>query len=184
VRNFILMVLLGAAAVASWIYSRPEPAQAPRRSGGDDAPLGYYLSGARIVGTDENGREAYRILAGRLEEQTGADRLLLERVQIEYHPTDRVPWIITAGNGSAPKDRSRLELGGRVELRSSPTDGSAPVHVATESLRFDPNTSDAESDTPTDLSVGDWKLSGKRLRANLKDERLKLESDVHGKFAR
>jgi LPS export ABC transporter protein LptC len=178
------MLGLGAAAVASWIYSRPEPVSSPRRSGGDDTPLGYYLRGARIVGTDEEGREAYRISADRLEEETGDDRLLFENLEIEYHPSDEVAWTITAGAGSGPKDRSQFELGDRVEVHSDPTDGSAPVHIVTDSLTFDPDTSTAESDATTHLRVGDWQLSGNRLRANLKDGRLKLESEVHGKFSR
>jgi LPS export ABC transporter protein LptC len=178
------MLLLGAAAVASWIYSRPEPVAAPRRASGDEAPLGYYLRGARLVGTDANGQVAYRILADRLEEQPDQERLLLEQVRIEYHPANEVPWQITAGTGSAPKDASELELGGGVELRSEPTDGSSPVQISTQSLRFTPGTSSIASDQTAKLRIGDWHLEGKGLRAHLKDERLQLESDVHGKFAR
>jgi LPS export ABC transporter protein LptC len=183
-RNVLVMILLGAAAVASWIYSLPGPAARPERSSGGDAPLGYYVRGARLLRTDETGHVAYRILAQRLEERTDEERLLLEGVQIEYHPANEVPWIITAGNGSAPKDASRLDLGGGVELRSEPTDGSSPTHIVTDSLRFELKSSTAISDQRTELSVGDWHLSGKGLRAHLKDEWLRLESDVHGKFAR
>jgi LPS export ABC transporter protein LptC len=183
-RNVILMLLLGAAAVASWIYSMPEPEEAPRRTNGGDAALGYYLRGARLLGTDENGQVAYRILADRLEEQTDQERLLLERVRIEYRPANELPWVITAGTGSAPKDASQLDLGGGVELRSEPTDGSTPMCLSTQSLTFQPESSSVASDEATELCAGDWHLSAKRLRANLKDERLQLESDVHGKFAR
>jgi lipopolysaccharide export system protein LptC len=184
VRNVILMLLLGAAAVTSWIYGLPGPVEAPQRASGNDAPLGYYLRGARMLGTDETGHVAYRILADRLEEQTGQERLLLERVRIEYQPANEIPWVITAGSGSAPKNGSRLDLAGGVELRSEPADGSAPVHISTETLRFEPESSTAASDQHTELRVGDWHLSGKGLDAHLKDERLKLESDVHGKFSR
>jgi LPS export ABC transporter protein LptC len=178
------MLLLGAAALASWIYGMPGPVEAPRRASGGDAPLGYYLRGARLLGTDETGRVAYRILAERLEEQTGEDRLLLEQVRIEYQPANEVPWVITAGNGSAPKDGSRLELGGGVEIHSQPTDGSKPVLISTRELTFEPESSIATSVQRTELRVGDWQVSGTGLNANLKDERLKLESQVHGKFSR
>ena len=59
-----------------------------------------------MLRTDENGHVAYRILANRLEEHANEERLLLEGVQIEYHPANEVPWIITAGNGSARSRRS------------------------------------------------------------------------------
>lgn len=183
-RNLILMLLLGAAALASWIYSMPGPVEAPVHSASSAAPLGYYLRGARLVGTDESGHVAYRILADRLEEQTGQERLLLEQVRIEYQPADQVPWVITAGTGSAPKDGSRVELGGGVELRSEPTDGSSPVLISTAALTFEPASSTAASDQKAEVRVGDWRLSGTGLTANLKDERLKLESQVHGKFSK
>ncbi len=177
------MLLLGAAAAASWIYSLPGPVEPPQRSSGGDAPLGYYVRGARLLRTDESGHVAYRIRADRLEEHADEERLLLEGVQIEYRPPNEVPWTITAGNGSAPKDASQLDLGGGVELRSEPAEGT-PTRIATESLRFELESSTAVTDRRTELSIGDWHLSGTGLRAHLKDERLRLESDVHGKFAR
>lgn len=183
-RNVIVMLLLGAAAVASWFYSLPDPVAPARRSSGDDAPLGYYMRGAQLLLTDEDGHVAYRILADRLEEQPGQERLLLERVQIEYQPANEVPWVITAGAGSAPKDASLLDLTGGVEIRSEPTDGSRPYHIKNESLRFESYNSSVTSDALTEMRVGDWQLVGKGLRANLKDERLALESEIHGNLAR
>ncbi len=146
VRNLILIVLLGAAAAASWWWSRPAPVEAPRSRASGDQDLGYYLRGARMLGTDESGRVAYKIFADRLDERPGEDRLLLERVQIDYHPPDQMPWVITAGSGSATRDRSEIELADGVEIQSQPTDGRAPVHVTTSKLRFLPLTSLAETD--------------------------------------
>jgi lipopolysaccharide export system protein LptC len=181
-RNLLLIVLLGAAAVASWLWSRPTSVEPPRRRAGGDAELGYYLRGARLLGTDANGRAVYRILADRLEERPNQDRLLLERVQIEYHPTGELPWVITAGSGSATRDHSELELKDGVEIRSQPTDGSAPVHVTTPALTFRPPSSSAESDQRVVIDAGSWHLEGVGLRSLLKDDRVELKSDVHGKF--
>ena len=84
-RNFLLIVLLGTAAVASWLWSRPTSLEQPRRREGGDAELGYYLRGARLLGTDESGRAAYRILADRLEEHPDQERLLLGRSKKSGH---------------------------------------------------------------------------------------------------
>jgi len=180
VRNFLLIVLLGTAAVASWLWSRPTSLEQPRRREGGDTELGYYLRGARLLGTDESGRAAYRILADRLEEHPDQERLLLEHVQVEYHPPGDLPWVITASSGNATRDRSELELKDGVEIRSQPTDGSAPVHVTTPTLRFLPPTSSAESDDRVVIDAGRWHLEGVGL--HLKGDRVELESDVHGKF--
>jgi LPS export ABC transporter protein LptC len=183
VRNLILIVLLGAAAAASWWWSQPAPVEAPRPRATGDQELGYYLRGARMLGTDESGRVAYKILADRLDERPGEDRLLLERVQIDYHPPDQMPWVITAGSGSATRDHSEIELADGVEIQSQPTDGRAPVHVTTAKLRFLPMTSLAETDQHVVMSVGSWHVEAKGLRTLLKADRMELESDVHGQFA-
>jgi LPS export ABC transporter protein LptC len=183
VRNLILIVLLGAAAVASWWWSRPAPIEAPRARPTGDEELGYYLRGARMLGTDDSGRVAYRIFADRLDERPGEDRLLLERVQIDYRPPDQMPWVITAGTGSATRDHSELELADGVEIHSEPTDGRAPVHITTATLKFLPMTSLAETEQRVVITAGSWHVEGTGLRTLLKADRLELESDVHGKFA-
>jgi LPS export ABC transporter protein LptC len=76
-----------------------------------------------------------------------------------------------------------LDLVGNVEVRSSPTDGSEPLTIATEKLRFSPDTSSAESDGPVEIHVGDWQLTTIGLRTHLKGDTLELESQVHGTFA-
>jgi LPS export ABC transporter protein LptC len=179
------MVVLAAIAAATWLYGR-EPPPANDRSGsrGDAPPLGYYLSGAELLGTDEQGRIAYRILADRLEELPDRELLRLAGVRVEYNPVDEVPWHISARGADAPKDGSRLDLNGNVELRSAPTDGSEPMLIATEALRFFPDSSSAESDEAVRIRVGDWHLDAVGLRTHLKGDALELESDVHGTFAR
>jgi len=183
VRNLILVVLLGAAAAASWRWSRPAPVEAPAPRATGDQELGYYLRGARMLGTDESGRLAYKILADRLDERPGEERLLLERVQIDYHPPDQMPWVITAGSGSATRDHSEIELADGVDIQSQPTDGRAPVHVTTAKLRFMPMTSLAETDQHVVMSAGSWHVEATGLRTLLKADRMELESDVHGQFA-
>src|SRR5882672_4920006 len=181
VRNLILIVLLGAAAVASWYFSLPSAVEPRPTSSGDDAPLGYYLRGARILGTDESGRVAYSLVAARLEEHPNEERLLLSDVKIDYMPPDTVPWVITAATGSAPKNRAVVDLKGGVELRSDPP-GSQPIRIDTETLTFVPTTSTAVTDQPVAVAIGTWHLDAVGLRARVKDQTLALESNVHGKL--
>ncbi len=178
------MVVLAALAVATWLYGRV-PTTVERRLPVEGAqPLGYYLRGARMLGTDEQGRIAYRILADNLEEMPEQQRLKLDGVRIEYLPPDSDSWLISATAGTAPKDGSELELVGNVSLRSEPRAGGKPVIIAAEALRFFPNTSSAESDTPVSIKVGDWYVEAGRFRTLLKGNVVELESKVHGKFVR
>lgn len=183
-RNTLVMVVLAALAVAAWLYGRvPSTAQRPVPAEGAQ-PLGYYLRAARMLGTDEQGRIAYRILADNLEELPEQQRLKLDGVRIEYLPPDADSWLISAAAGSAPKDGSELALNGNVTLRNEPRNGGKPIVIAAETLRFFPNTSSAESETPVIISVGDWRVEAGRFRTLLKGDVVELESKVHGKFAR
>jgi LPS export ABC transporter protein LptC len=183
-RLTIITVLLAALAVATWFYGwQPAPPDRRQTPRDDDQPLGYYLKGARLLGTDEEGRVAYRIVAERLEELPDRELLELNGVEVDYRPADGQPWRISAARASAPKDGSQLDLAGSVELRSEPDDGSEPVVIATDALRFVPDTSSAESDQPVRISVGDWQLDAVGLRTLLKGDTLQLESKVHGKFS-
>ena len=183
-RNTVVMVVLAVLAAVLWVASwqREEPA-APPAAERDTRPLGYYVHGARVLGTDEQGRVVYRLIAQRLEELPDEERLRFEGVSVNYQPIDTTAWEISAATASGPRDGSLLELAGNVELRSAPTDGAAPVFIATAKLRFSPDTSSAESDEAVRMHVGDWQLEGIGLRAHLKDDTLKLESEVHATFA-
>jgi LPS export ABC transporter protein LptC len=177
------MVVLAALAVATWLYGRM-PSAPPRTPPVEGAqPLGYYLRAAKLLGTDDEGRIAYRILADNLEELPGEQLLKLDGVRIEYTPADADAWLISATTASAPKDGSELTLKGGVTLRSEPRDGGEPVVIAAETLRFVPDSSSAESETPVSISVGDWHVEAGRLRTHLKGDVVELESNVHGKFA-
>ncbi len=177
------MVVLAALAVATWLYGR-QPTVAQRAAANEGAaPLGYYLRAAKLLGTDDQGRVAYRILADNLEELPDQQLLKLEGVRIEYHPPDGDPWLISADAGSAPKDGTELTLHGSVTLRSEPQSGRKPMVIAAEALRFVPGDSSAESDTPVSISVGDWYVNAVGLRTRLKGDIVQLESKVHAKFA-
>jgi lipopolysaccharide export system protein LptC len=184
VRNTVVMLVLAILAAASWVATWPPQDQGPPTDRNEGTgPLGYYVRGARLSGTDEQGRVTYRVRAERLDELPADERLRLQGVSVEYQPAEETAWTISAATASALKDGSLLELSGDVEIRNVPTGDSAQQSVLTQALRFWPDTSSVESDEPVEFRVGDWRLPGTGLRANLKGRTLRLESVVHGTFA-
>jgi LPS export ABC transporter protein LptC len=185
VRNTVVMIALAILAAATWIATWPPQGQAPAAERSADlGPLGYYARGTRILVTDEQGRVTVTIRAERLSEVPGEQRLQLEGIAAEYQPADETAWALSAASGSAPKDASLLDLSGDVEVRSTPIDGSKPITIATQSLRFRPETSSAESADLVKIRIGDWRFEAVGLRTHLKGDTLELESKVHGTFAR
>jgi LPS export ABC transporter protein LptC len=185
VRNTFVMILLAILAAASWVATWPPQDLSPPTERNENlGPLGYYVRGARLLGTDEQGRVTVTIRADRLDEVPNEERLQLEGVAIDYAPADETAWSISAASASTPKDGSLLELTGDVEVRSVPTNGAQPQTILTQTLRFWPETSTIESDASVQLHVGDSvRLRGTGLHTDLKGHILKLESDVHGTFA-
>lgn len=184
-RSGIAFVLLAAAAGASYYWSRQPAPELNRRHTENDAELpGYYLRGARLTGTDDAGRVAYRVHADSLEEQGVAEGLAMSGVRVVYTPADDVTWVIEAARGSGPRDGSHLELDGGVQVRSEPADGEEPTVITTTNVRFEPSASLLVTDAPIEIRAGGWQVAATGLRAHLKDDRLELESKVHGRFGR
>jgi lipopolysaccharide export system protein LptC len=182
-RNTVVLIVLALLAAATgllrWQRATPDPRPTVDES---TSPLGYYVIGARLLGTDEQGRVAYRVFATRLDEVPGEQLLTLEGATVDYRPDGETPWTLSATTARAPKDGSEIDLVGDVELKSAPTDGSEPTTVVTQKLTFSPDRSSAETDEAVTMTVGDWQLQGIGLDVDLKGDLLELKSQVHGVF--
>ena len=179
----MVMLVLAILAAATWVATWQREDEAPVVEQTAEAePLGYYARGARVSGTDDQGRLTYRIFAERLVELPGDQRLQLTGVSMDYWPAEERAWSLSAASAEYARDGSLLDLMGGVEVRSAPTDGSKPLTIATEKLLFSPDTSSAESDAAFVIHVGDMQWTGVGLRTLLKEHTLELESQVHGTF--
>jgi LPS export ABC transporter protein LptC len=180
-RNVVIFSALSAAAGASWYWGRIGTAESVPNGLREPLPLGYYLRNAEIMGTDENGRLLYKIWAAHAEERPNENRLLLSDVRVEYRPEEDVPWTLTADFGETPTDETFVDLRGAVELANEPDDGDRTV-IQTQTLRFEPGELIASSDESVSLFFGSRQLNAVGIRVFLRDERLELESSVHGEF--
>lgn len=181
-RELFALGALAMLAIATWLWSRQGAEdQAPIAQSRAPAP-GFYLRGAAILGTDEAGRALYRIQAASAEELPEENRLLLSDVAVAYQPEVDVPWVLTAARGEAFLDETYLDFTGEVELARSRQADSGPIVIRAAWLRLEPESFDVHTDGPVSLFFDDQRLDAIGMNANLKDERLALESGVHGEF--
>lgn len=182
-RELFALGALTAIAMLTWLWSRQGIEEdEPAAQVGTAAP-GYYLYGASILGTDEEGRALFRVQAASAEELPAENRLLLSDVAVRYQPETDVPWVLTATEGHAFLEETYLDFSGAVELtRTEQSDAGGPMVIRTSSLRLEPETFDVYTDGPVSLWFGDRRLDAVGLDANLKAERLALESNIHGEF--
>jgi len=115
-RNLLLTIMLAGGALATWVLARVsgEP-EAPIADPGP-APQGYYLLGAVMHGTDDEGRLNYRILADRVEQEAEGEDFVLNGMSVEYMPDSNVRWDIFATRGFTDAGRDALRLTDGVRL--------------------------------------------------------------------
>jgi lipopolysaccharide export system protein LptC len=183
-RNLLGVALLVALAGFSWLWSRLETATSLTMPDAVSVPSGYYLIDATLLGTDTDGRVRYRLNAARAEEQADLERLTFSDVNIEYAEQPDTPWRVSADRGDGPTDLSYLDLSGNVVLSSTGTGQRDRWQISTDRLRFDPQQMVASSDDLVLLSLDSHTLSAVGMKVYMREDRLLLESEVHGRSLR
>lgn len=182
VRNAIVLVALSAAALVTWLISRPPTATPVDEWRARTAPIGYYLKNAVLAGTDEAGHIYYRIFADRLEQASQEDDLVFKQVRVEYDETEYVHWTVSAERGLAPSDRAYLDLLDNVRLETVPQGGGQPTVIQTDRLRFDSEKRLATSMDPVSIARGKATISAIGFSADLQQDIIELYSDVTAVF--
>lgn len=175
-RNLLLFVLLAGAAFATWMLAREPEAPTETAAASGPVPEGYYMTGAVMQGTDEEGHIYYRLFAERLEQEADNDDLLLEGIRVQYSPETEVRWNIAASNGMAPASRDFFDLLGDVRLEFASRADEEPITFSTSELRFYPEAFRATSSGQIVMRRGrsDIVANGLKLDMNTDDFTLGL----------
>ncbi len=175
-----LVVLAVAAALTWWIVRDGEPREAlPTATG--TTPAGFYMRGARLIGLGEDGQVLYRLDAA-FGTQTAEDEpIALSEVSVDYAPTAEVPWRIEGGQAEVTPDRSFIRLFGGV-VATSTGNTQSPAVIRSPSLELDTETQIASTRDEVHIETPEGSLRGVGMTAWLGEDRLRLESRVHGTF--
>ncbi|HEY6642586.1 LPS export ABC transporter periplasmic protein LptC [Povalibacter sp.] len=139
----------------------------------------YYLRDAVVTQTEPNGAPGMRLIAHRIEQQPGDESFALQTVRVDYLKVPDKRWYLSADRGFVPPDSHVIQFTGNVELR--PIDGPATTFLRTEELSVDPDRNIAYTTTsPVAIRFGTYSMRVKRFEADLKTERVKMES-VNGR---
>jgi LPS export ABC transporter protein LptC len=183
-RNLLLFVSLAGAAIATWFLARV--AEQPEAPSFDRGPSlqGYYLLGATLLGTDDDGQVFYRVKAASVEQQAEGDEFVLSEMSVEYAPDTDIHWDISAAKGTASEDLHVLELQDEVRLVYVPdADQDETVFEMTE-LRLFADEFLATTDQPISMRTRGADLTAMGLNLNLKTNDWNLGPDVKTRFTR
>jgi lipopolysaccharide export system protein LptC len=181
-RDLIAILLLTAAAVGSWFFTRslqgPDEADETRSAFEE----GYYFRNARILGTGADGKLLYRIEAERAQQRDGR-RVAFENVRIVYTPAAAVPWTLTADTALITDDQESISLSGNVRAIRSDTASETATEVRTQYLELEPARYSAYTNRRVQIIMDAQEISATGMTASLQDNRLELMSNVSGKFS-
>ena len=141
----------------------------------DDEPMRR----ARIVEMGPDGRPLYRVEAERLQQDPSDNSVQMNDLKLVYHSVEARDWTLTAAHGFVPPGSRTLDLAGDVTIVGQPQPNSPSAVVRTSRLSVDTQTNIATSRERVDIEWGPRRITTMGVTADLKAERLKLESSVH-----
>jgi LPS export ABC transporter protein LptC len=178
------MVLAIATVIAGSILlgRARQPPVSTVQDAATNQPSSYAARDAEIIETGADGRPLYTLQAELIEQRPGDSTVQLEQVEMDYRDGSGNRWRVRARNGVILEGATRVELEGDVQVAGTPPGNYEDAEIRTEQLSFDTQRDVVSTSEPVQVRWAGRQLSARGLVANLKDRKLRLESDVHGSF--
>ena len=142
---------------------------------------GFYMTEAEITTAGVDGLPRYRVIADEIRQLSLDGPTRLREVRVEYNIYSPNPWLLTAPEGMLSDDQALLELwGGVAVIGESGDHGRTAAEM--ERLEVDTTTHIARTESPVDVSFGPQNVTAVGMVAYLLEERVQLQSQVHGRF--
>ncbi|HTT02044.1 MAG TPA: LPS export ABC transporter periplasmic protein LptC [Steroidobacteraceae bacterium] len=182
-------VLTAAAAIAAFVLGwmllldrepsgmgtstqRPPPQPDP----------GYSARDAVLIETNASGQPMYTLHASVIHQQPESQEVLLDSVRMQFRDPQGGIWNGRADHARVVDDAARIALMGAVSITGMLPGSPLPAQISTEQLNVDTHGEILSTSAPVMLSWGEQRVNALGLIAQLKDEHLRLESDVHGHY--
>ena len=175
-----IIVLLGAGLCGGCDPGGSASTANPRT--GRTADPGYSLKDAEITETDATGQARYTVRAAHAQQNPGSGEIALEHIRMQMRDQRGGEWNLDANAGRMPEDAATVALFGDVVLSGAVGARQDPINVRTEKLDVDTRTERISTDALVTIAVTGGELLARGLKADLKNRRVQLESDVHGRF--
>jgi LPS export ABC transporter protein LptC len=143
---------------------------------------GYYLRDATVTEYGIDGKTRIEVAVRRATEDPLRKVIDLESVAVDYFPATDQRWHLTSQRGHMTEGSRIVELQGDVTMTGARSSLPDPAIVRTERLTLDTSAQLARTDAPVTLGFGPYAIAARGMRADLKAETLKLESEVNGRF--
>lgn len=147
---------------------------------------GYTATGAEISATDDKGQPRFKLKAGGIAQPRSTQPVQMTDVTVQFPDSRGQAWNLTANSGTLSAAGGAkpnvVDFAGDVRLRGQAGANGAALELVTDTLRYDSSKQLATTLDKVTLKSGDRSLQARGMTANLASRRLRLESEVHGRF--
>ena len=180
ITKILLLAALVAliAVVVQWRAFEPAPAAEPERI---QRP-GYYLTGVELEEFGADGKLRIGLQSISAKEDPASGIVRLAEVAVDYHAPNGRRWELTAAEARVPPGGRVVEFAGDVRLAGAPGAEASVAELLTPRLALDTVREIAQTRSPVQLAFGAHRMAAQGMRVDLKAGRLRLESEVNGRF--
>jgi LPS export ABC transporter protein LptC len=182
VRNLFYFFVLSLAVAITWrvaenLSREPESENAGDRS---EPKRGFYVRDAVLYGTSDTGTPSYTLRAQRIDQIVAQNRFDAFVIHLRLADPGSAPWLVQADQGVIPSDQSYIQLNGNVRARRDQPDPT--FSLESPSMRLLGEERVAETSDPVIIRYGQQELTAVGMRAYFNEDRVELQSRVHGHF--
>lgn len=178
----LLATIIIAIALAGYFLTSSKNNKSPNELQAPAQP-GYYLKQATLVETGADGNARIKLQATQVHQNVEDETINLQEVSVKFKSEDGTPWVLTANQGTVPDKSNTVQFKGNVLIRTEDNELQRPKIYAA-ALNIDTERSIASTPEAVDFVMDQQHISGVGLEYDIKHQKLRLRSQVYGKFLR
>ncbi|MDE2233991.1 MAG: LPS export ABC transporter periplasmic protein LptC [Gammaproteobacteria bacterium] len=181
-RIWLLVIILALSAAGTWWLLRHVTPPVIQKSPPVSHAPDYYFTDATVTMLNEEGKPKAIMTALRILHHPDNDSVEVFTPRVEYFVAGEQPWHLQADHALMPAGGKLVELNGHVVIRHAGNRDGQPLVIHTDQMNLYLNTYIATSAAPVEITQGTSRMSGVGMHANLKENRLQLETEARGYY--
>jgi len=145
---------------------------------------GYSARDAVLIETGADGLPMYTLHAAQIREQPATRVALLDQVEMQFRDADGRLWNGRANSARVMDQAVRVDLSGNVAFSGVVPGNADLVRISTDRLSVDTRSEIVRTADEVTIDWAGGQLQSRGIVARLREQRIRLESHVHGHYAR
>ncbi len=172
-----------AVAVSSWMLTSPGRRITAQGATEKSGLPGYYLKNAVLTDFDVAGTPGIRVDAERIDQIDHGNEVQLSNVKVEYQAPGGQTWEMVGDTAHVQPGGKAVDVAGNVRFEGAPSASDpTPAIIHADTMSYDVTDGIATTKSDVRIDFGKHVMTGHGMTANMKDQTIRLESKVSGRF--